>query len=84
MTIQQTSIDAYHSVRKLTSSRQIVYSAIEILGAPTNNEISNWSHIPINQVTPRTNELVKLGFVKEHKKRQCTISGRTAIAWMLT
>ena len=39
--------------------------------------------LPINQITPRTNELVKMGLVVEDKKRSCDVSGRKAIAWMV-
>ncbi len=37
--------------------------------------------IPINSVTPRTNELVKMGLLIEDCKRECSISGRKAISW---
>ena len=37
--------------------------------------------IPINCVTPRTNELYKMGKIVKHGKRPCNISGKMAIEW---
>ena len=80
--IQQTSLEAYQDIkRNLGARQQKVYDAIKTLVCPTNLEISGYTRLPINVVTPRTNELVKKGFVKEFERRECTVSGRMAIAW---
>ena len=81
--IQQTSIAAFENLDMfdLGHRQRVIYEAFRKKGACTNLEISTWEKIPINQVTPRTNELVKLGFLVISHKRQCTISKRVAIAW---
>ena len=78
--IQPTSLDAYHNL-KIGNRQRVVFLAFWKYGAVTNLEISSWEKIPINQVTPRTNELVKMGFITESHKRICSVSGRKAIAW---
>ena len=85
--IQQTSIDAFRQIKKdgtLGNKQRVVFEAFKKYGAVTNLEIATWEKIPINQVTPRTNELVKMGYVAESHKRKCSISGRTAIAWRIS
>lgn len=81
--IQETSEIAYYKLN-LSQSQKRVYDVITVLGCPTNLEISTFTRIPINQVTPRTNELVKMGLVVECEKRTCSISGRLAISWRIT
>lgn len=73
---------AYMDIKKDLGKRQLyIYDIIKKLGCPTNLEISKFSRLPINQVTPRTNELVKHGMVIEHEKRNCSISGRIVMTW---
>lgn len=82
--MQETSREAYQYIRdSLGERQQLVFDGILKLGCPTNLELSKYLHIPINQVTPRTNELVKMFFVTECEKRICSISGRTAISWRI-
>ena len=81
---QQTSLEAYYDIQKSLGDRQKrIYELIRSLGNPTNKEISSFSGIEINSVTPRTNELVKKGLVRECSKRFCKISGKTAITWRI-
>ncbi len=80
----ETSKNAFEEIRPTLGARQLqVYNAIQKLGCPTNLEISNWLKLPINQITPRTNELVKGGYVAICEKRTCTISKRTAYSWRI-
>ena len=80
MQVRQTSIEAYSRIKKeLGKRQQEVYDGFLGNGTCTNLELSKSLGIPINQITPRTNELVKLGFVAE--KRQCSVSGKKAISW---
>ena len=87
---QQTSIDAYHDLQghnKLGSRQKAVLDAFAKYGqikACTNLEISTWTNIKINQVTPRTYELRKLGYIIKSHKRICSVSGRVAIAWKVS
>ena len=79
---QDTSLEAWEDIRKnLRTRQQQVLSAFEKYGVCTNLEISHLTGIPINQVTPRTNELVKKNLIYEGKKRKCNVSGRKAITW---
>jgi len=80
--VRDTSIFTYRDIKsKIGEAQTKVLLAILHLGEPTNLEISTFLIWPINQVTPRTNELVKKGLVAEAGKRPCHISGRLAIAW---
>ncbi len=82
--IRQTQIDSFHDVKKSLGKRRAeVLDAIKILKNPTNTEISSHMKIPINQVTPRTNELVKLGLVIADGKVECSITHRTVMAWSI-
>lgn len=80
--MRSTSLDAYNEIRPGLGERQkLIFEIIKDLGCPTNLEISVRGKIPINQVTPRTNELVKKGYVTECEKRECSISHRTVWSW---
>lgn len=77
-----TSIQAFNEIKPELGARQLhVFETIKKLGTPTNLELSKYLRIPINQITPRTNELMKMGYVTECEKRACSVSGRKAIAW---
>lgn len=83
--MRSTSLDAYQEIKpELGARQQVVLDGIKKLGCPTNLELSKYLYIPINQITPRTNELVKKGLVIECEKRQCSVSGRIAISWRVT
>ncbi len=82
MSVRDTSLDAYQSIRpQLGARQQAVYDAIRTLGCPTNTELSRYLRLPINQITPRTNELREKGFVTECEKRTCGVTGRTVWSW---
>lgn len=81
--IRDTSREAYEAVLPDLSEKQatvlgLLNTAREAL---TNSEIGQALAWPINTVTPRTNELVKLGKVADAGKRTCRITGRTAHTW---
>lgn len=80
--MQQTSLDAFSSVRpSLGDRQQMVYDLIRCFGPLTNKEVSSLSGLPINSVTPRTLELRKLGLVVESEELTDVATGRRAIAW---
>ena len=81
--IQDTSRHAYKydALPTLGERQLLVYNELLKADNLTNLEMAKRLGIEINTVTPRTNELVKLGLVTEDCKRVCRISGRTAIAW---
>jgi predicted transcriptional regulator len=78
--MRETSILAYAEVLENLSERQLqVLKAIDKI-EPTNNlMISKYLNLPINTITPRTNELNKKGLIKEFKKGICPITKRTTI-----
>ena len=80
--VQDTSAQAYYAILgTLGPKQEAVYLAIKRLGDATNSEISQELGLRINRITPRTNELVKYGVVKEGERRTCRITGMKAIAW---
>jgi hypothetical protein len=93
MNMRETSLEAYREVHpKLPESRRAIYACIKmhsshnrINGAwakgATNAEISFLTGKPVNTVTPRTNELVKGGYVGKVVVRKCRVTGFNAVAW---
>lgn len=81
--MQETSLAAYRSeVEPTLSERQsLVFAALGKAGPMTNCELAEYLGWRINTVTPRTNELVKIGRATRDCQRPCRITGRTAIAW---
>lgn len=82
MSVRDTSIISFIQVKKNIGVKQTqILSAVRHLGEPTNLEMSTFLGWPINQITPRTNELVKKGLLAEAGKRPCHVSGRLALTW---
>jgi hypothetical protein len=85
--MNDTSLQAYETeVRPKLGEKQAAVRRL-LLAYPeglTNAEIAKLLEWTINRVTPRTNELVKLGAVKDAGKRTCRVTGRTAHLWRLT
>lgn len=81
--IQQTSIKVYREeIEPALGLRQReVLNAFKQKENFTNSELADFLQRAINTITPRTNELVKLGLVREHSQRPCKVTGRKAIAW---
>lgn len=65
--MQQTSLYAYAQIisasLELATKQKMVYEAIRINGPTTDKVISAFLNWPINTVTPRRGELVKLGVI---------------------
>jgi hypothetical protein len=87
--IQPTSEKVYFAevLPTLADRHQQVLKALATVENTTNTELSRMLSWEINLVTPRVHELVhpkdkdKKPLVEEACKRQCRITGRTAIAW---
>ena len=79
--MQPTSLEAYEKVKKTLGKRQAEVLSAFRGGNATNAELADYLRRPINTITPRTNELVKKGLVKEYSKRWCAVTGHKAIAW---
>lgn len=85
--IQQTSINAYKEIKKtnLNQRQQEVYQVLKESFFGLTNKLIAW-HLdkPINEITPRTNELVKMGLVKASYKAIDRLSKKEAIFWEVT
>lgn len=83
--IQQTSLFVYHNEVKPTlgDRQKIIYEVLKSGSNFTNQEVADRLGFQINTVTPRMNELVKLGVVELATKRKCNRTGRTCCAWKI-
>lgn len=65
--MRQTSLDAYEEIKtkgKIGERQRLVYQTLLDAGTLTDLEIAYATGLPINCVTPRRGELVKLGIVE--------------------
>jgi hypothetical protein len=81
---RQTSLMAYEDlqrdVERLNRQQLLVYKAISL--SPRNDkQLSMLTGLPINVVTPRRGELVKMGLVVEAFKDKCPSTGRLSTFW---
>lgn len=80
--MQDTSLDAWRNLENLGLMQQTVYDVISKLGCPTDLEIAKFlGYSDPNKVRPRRNDLVKMGFVIQHEKRVCSVSGHLVYSW---
>lgn len=80
--IRDTSTRAYHALSDLGERQKEVYMVIARLGSACNLDIAEELGLPINSVTPRTNELVFMDYVEEARK-DIGPTGRTVIYWKI-
>jgi hypothetical protein len=83
--IQDTSLEiylkeVYPSLR--ARQRPVLHYLRNAGGAHTNAEIATALAKPINEITPRTFELRKLGLVLEAGRRRCKVTGNAAKVWI--
>lgn len=79
---QQTSLSAYREILPQLGERQAqVYSIIKHNVGRTDLEIARKISRPINSVTPRRNELVKLGLVETMGVVTSPVTGRKVNSW---
>jgi DNA-binding MarR family transcriptional regulator len=82
--IQNTSIDAYRFdvLPRLGERQQRVLRALKSSSKPRcNQELADHLDQPINTITPRVNELVEKGLVKEAYRDIYTKTNRRVIFW---
>ena len=80
--IQQTSMEAYDSIKtELGERQQQVYDTIEQHEGVSNLDISQILSLPINSVTPRVKELRNINLVKFHNYKQDPITKRRVMTW---
>jgi len=84
--IRETSTDSYNKIKQTIGERQeIVLRSFMANGASTDYEIAYvLGYTDPNKVRPRRFELVKMGYMIESKKRECSISGRKVFTWIRT
>jgi len=82
--VRQTSIIAFHSLRDISGRQRAVFEILRETQPACNMDISANLHLPINQITPRTNELVEMGLVKLAHKAPNPITSKTVIYWGLS
>lgn len=81
---RDTSREAYHNdaLPTLSELQKAVYDCLVVHpGGMTNLEVAYSLRRAINTITPRMNELVKMGRVHDVGRGPCRQSGRTAIVW---
>ena len=79
MTVQSTSIIGLYSILGELGDRQKqVLVAIKQIQPCNNLQISRHLHLPINQITPRCQELRKKGLVILHHIGACPITKRAS------
>lgn len=77
--ITETSLLALNRTQpKINHNQEILIEIMRRREPLTNREIADLAHWEINRVTPRINELVKMGVVVVGEKRVCRITGGTA------
>src|SRR5579864_4507139 len=80
--IQDTSLAAFDSIQpKLGEKQNKVLQTLRLLPNATNAELAAKLGWPINTITPRCQELRKMGLVLDAGKRTCKQTGSTAHAW---
>lgn len=79
--VRDTSVESFYIIKDLGDRQRAVYSVIESMGTACNLDIAYKLQIPINRITPRTNELVKIGAVEVSHKAISSLTGRKVIYW---
>lgn len=81
---RETSMVAYASIiDSLGDRHKAVIRAMNQLSEATNLGLSRFLNWEINKVTPRVNELVKKGLIKESKVDKDPLTGRQSTFWKL-
>lgn len=80
--MQETSLKAFADIKPTIGERQkAVLGVIQKYGDLNNNEIAAILELPINRITPRTNELVKMNYLTNKGRRKCPLTGKPSIIW---
>lgn len=85
MSVRETSIKTYYEIigeGLLGEAQKIVFLAFKEHENSTDREIADFlGKKDPNVVRPRRRELVLMGCLEEVGKRECLMTGRTAIIW---
>lgn len=81
--IQETSLEAWKDIQENLGQKQTeVLKCIKEQTLPINNRlIAKELNKPINCITPRVNELVKMGLIEEKFKHRDKETKKTTIFW---
>ena len=80
--IQSTSQEAYDKIVETLGNRQFtVYGCLQGIEPACNKEIAHQLSMPINEITPRINELRYKGVVEQAYKAD--YDGRKVIFWKI-
>ncbi len=80
---QDTSLAAYNQLEKVRNKQLSILQAIAVLHSACDYQIAAALKWPINRVTGRRNELVKLNMVCQDCKKLNLETKRTVIHWKL-
>jgi len=83
MSVRDTSLEAFQEVKKTIGKRHEQILMALGIGDCNNLMISKRAYLPINVVTARVNELVKMGKVKEAYRDICPYTKRRTIFWKI-
>lgn len=83
MSVRDTSIEAYNELAPILGDKQLlVLKTIAKAKRPVNNhEIASHLVLPINTITPRTNELLSMDKVELAFKATYPVTGRKVCYW---
>lgn len=83
MSVRDTSKLAYYEISpKIGAKQALILNTINKAKRPINNqEIANYLALPINTITPRTNELLGLNKVELAFKATYPATGRKVCYW---
>jgi len=81
--VQQTSLLAFHEVRKTLAQRQgFIYAQLRLYPNSTARELAMYiGYADPNKVRPRMTELKKMGLIEPTGMRTCKVSLSTAQTW---
>ena len=87
--MRETSLEAYGDLPQLGNMQRRVLEAI--IGFNLSNEyptdrevVRDLKMSDPNRVRPRRNELMKAGIVVEAGKKECPVTGKKALTWMIS
>jgi hypothetical protein len=82
MSYQQTSLIALNAARRsLPQSQRRVYEVIKEYPGCDDQFVAQKLKLTINRITPRRNELAKMGYIRECGKRRNMFTGLPTMRW---
>lgn len=83
--MRQTSLLAFTDLKPYLGQRhEQILEALAVIEPATAYEIARYMHYSDpNAVRPRLHELFERGAVRSHSTRECRITGKKAIEWVI-